>query len=229
VAGGVPITDERRILGTGIDFEEMLEAKKQEQIRKAVVEQETRKETYQALRDAGLPIPQDLREDFEPRALNVPPPGQDMVIPTLGNEDIPTPALAPTEEDEAEDDESDATNEGAQVLPLPVAAQAPEEGDTRPPESDEARASMPKPAARKVANYEYKRGQIKRAAKKHYVAPDNSIEDVKDPETGEVVERRTQNYRPAGLYGDPKHVGMRRHVVVEPEERWKKKWDEEAV
>lgn len=228
VAGGVPITDERRILGTGIDFEEMLEAKKQEQIRKAVVEQETRKETYQALRDAGLPIPQDLRDDFEPRALNAPEPGQDMVIPTLGNQDIPTPALAPTEEDEAEDDESDATNEGAQVLPLPVAAQAPEEGDTRPPESDEARASMPKPAARKVANYEYKRGQIRRAAKQHYVAPDNSIEDLVDPETGEVVERRTQNYRPAGLYGDPKHVSMRRYVQVEDSEKWRKEWDEEA-
>jgi hypothetical protein len=228
VAGGVPITDERRILGTGIDFEEMLEAKKQEQIRKAVVEQETRRETYQALRDAGLPISEDLRKDFEPRALNAPPAdAQDMLIPTLGNQDIPTPALAPTEEDEAEDDESDATNAGAQVLPLPVAAQAPEEGDTRPPESDEARASMPKPAARKVANYEYKRGQIRRAAKKHYVAPDNSIEDLVDPETGDVVERRTQNYRPAGLYGDPKHVGMRRHVVVDPEERWQKKWDED--
>lgn len=227
---GVPITDERRILGTGIDFEEMLEAKKQEQIRKAVVEQETRKETYQALRDAGLPIPDDLRKDFEPRALNAPEPGQDMVIPTLGNQDIPTPALAPTEEDQAEGEEEGADDTGgAQVLPLPVAAQAPEEGDTRPPESDEARASMPKPAARKIAGYAYERGQIRKAAKKHFVQPDNSIEDVVDPDTGEVVERRTQNYRPAGLYGDLKHVGMRRYVEIHPDERWQKKWDEEAV
>jgi len=229
-ASGVPIPQERRILGTGLNFKEMLEQKKQEQIDLAVAEQETRKEIYQTLRDKGLPIPEDLRNDFEPRALNAPPAdAQDMVVPALGNEDAPTPALAPSEEDLADGEESDATDAGAQVLPLPVAAQAPEEGDTRPPESDEARASMPKPAVKKVAKYVYERGQIRKVTKKHYRAPDNSIEDVRDPETGEVIQRNPENYRPHGLYGDPKHVGMRRHVVVDTSERWKKEWDDEEA
>jgi hypothetical protein len=230
-ASGVPIPQERRILGTGLNFKEMLEQKKQEQIDLAVAEQETRKEIYQTLRDKGLPIPEDLRNDFEPRALNAPPAdAQDMTVPSLGQQDAPTPALAPSEEDlaEGEDEGADETGEPGQVLPLPVAAQGPpEEGDTRPPESDEARASMPKPA-RKVANFKYARGQIRTATKKHFVPPDNSIEDLVDEETGEVT-KRPENYRPNGLYGDPKHVGMRRYVEVDPRERWKKKWDEEEA
>jgi hypothetical protein len=227
-AGGVPIPQERRILGTGIDFEEMLEQKKQEVVRLGVMEQEARKELYQTLRDKGLPIAQDLRDDFEPRALNAPPTdAQDTVVPSLGTDDASNPVLAPTEEDLTEGEESDATDAGAQVLPLPVAAQAPEEGDTRPPESDEARASMPKPAVKKIANYAYERGQIRKAVREHYVPPDNSIEDVKDPESGEVTPN-PQNYRPSGLYGDPKHVSMRRYVRVEDSEKWRKEWDEEA-
>lgn len=230
VATGVPIPQERRILGTGIDFEDMLEQKKQEQIRLAVLEQQTRKETYEALRDEGLPIPDDLKQDFQPVALNAQPPSQqDMVIPTMGTNDTPTPALAPSEEDlaEGEDEGADETDSQAQVIPMPMSAQVPEEGDQRPPESDEQRASMPKPAARKVAGFRYRYGQIRQAIARHYVPPDNSIEDVRDEETGTVT-RNPENYRPTGLYGPPRHVGMRRYVEVEPGEKWKPEWDEEA-
>jgi hypothetical protein len=229
-ATGVPIPQERRILGTGLDFEDMLEQKKQEQIRLAVLEQETRKETYEALRDAGLPIPDDLKQDFQPMALNAQDPSeQDMVIPTMGTNDTPTPALAPSEEDlaEGEDEGADDTDSQAQVIPMPVSAQTPEEGDQRPPESDEQRASMPKPASRKVAGFRYRYGQIRRAIAAHYVPPDNSIEDVKDEETG-MVTRNPQNYRPTGLYGPPRHIGMRRYVEIEPGEKWKPEWDEEV-
>jgi hypothetical protein len=230
VATGVPIPQERRILGTGLDFEEMLEQKKQEQIRLAVLEQQTRKETYEALRDEGLPIPDDLKKDFQPVALNAQDPSeQDMVIPTMGTNDTPTPALAPSEEDlaEGEDEGADDTDSQAQVIPMPMAAQTPEEGDQRPPESDEQRASMPKPASRKVAGFRYRYGQIRHAIAAHYSPPDNSIEDVHDEETGTVI-KRPENYRPTGLYGPPRHIGMRRYVEVDPGEKWKPEWDEEV-
>lgn len=228
---GVPIPQERRILGTGIDFEEMLEQKKQEQIRLAVLEQETRKETYEALRDAGLPIPDDLREDFEPKALNATEPAEDMALPTLGTQDMATPALAPTEEDLAEGEDEET---GGQLIPMPMAPMDPvqEEGDTRPPESDEARATMPKPARRqKVAGFKYNYGQIRKVTKDHYRPPDNKIEDqvITDADGNETVVRRPENYRPSGLYGDPKHVGMRRHVEIADGEKWQAAWDEESA
>lgn len=218
-ASGVPVPQERRILGTGLDFEEMVEKKKQEQIRLAVVEQETRRETYIALRDAGLPIPDDLREDFEPRALNAPEPSdEDAVLPTLGTQDVATPALAPTEEDEQEGADEDT---GAQVIPM--MAPAPQEGDQRPPESDEARATMPKPAGYRS----FRPGQIRQAMREHYAPPDNTIEDQRH-EDGSVTPR-PENYRPSGLYGPPRHVGMRRYVQIPDEDRWRCEWDEEPA
>jgi hypothetical protein len=230
-ATGVPIPMDRRILGTGLDFEEMIEKKKQEQIRLAVAEQETRKETYEALRDAGLPIEDDLRKDFEPKALNTDEPGEDAVIPTLGNQDQATPALAPTEDDLANNtDDQTGPQDGAQVIPMPVPTDAvPEPGSSRPPESDEARATMPKPAKKiaKVAGFKYKYGQIKAVTKERFVTPDNSIEDLVD-ENGEVI-KQPQNYRPHGLYGNPRHVGMRRYVEVAQDEQWKSEWDEESA
>jgi hypothetical protein len=227
-ATGVPIPQERRILGTGLDFEEMIEQKKQEQVRLAVAEQETRKETYEALRDAGLPIPDDLRKDFEPRALNAPEESpSDMVIPTMGTSDAPTPALAPSEDDLAEGEDEGADQTSAQIIPMPLAAQAPEEGDQRPPESDEARATMPKPASRKVAKISYRYGQIRQVIATRHKAPDNSIEDTTDPETGEII-KHLEHHRPSGLYGDPRHVGLRRYVDVDASAKWNPEWDEET-
>lgn len=222
-ASGVPVPQQRRILGTGLDFEEMVQTKKAEQIRLAVVEQETRRETYTALRDAGLPIPDDLREDFEPRALNTTEPSaQDAVLPTLSTQDVATPALAPSEDDEQEGADEDT---GGQVIPM--MAPVPQEGDQRPPESDEARATMPKPARRipKTAGYRtFRPGQIRQAVREHYEPPDNTIEDQRH-EDGSVTPR-PENYRPTGLYGPPRHVGMRRYVQVPDEDRWRAEWDE---
>jgi hypothetical protein len=213
---GVPIPQERRILGTGIDFEDMLEQKKQEQIRLAVSEQETRKETYEALRDAGLPIPEDLLTDFQPKALNAVEPAQDEALPTMGTQDVGTPALAPSEDDLAEDTDEDAENQNqAQVIPMPV--NTPQEGDQRPPESDEARGTMPKAAMRATGMAAYQRGQIRALARQH-PGVDNSIEDTLDDEGN--VTRHPENYRPSGLYGDPRHVGMRRHVEIPREACW---------
>jgi hypothetical protein len=229
VATEVPIPMKRRILGTGIDFDEMLEEKSEEQVALVMAEQETRRKSYEALRDAGLPIPDDLKQDFQPKPLQSQDMGAgDASLPTLGSQDQPLPALAPTPEGEEEDPAEDAVdqtgvNDGA--VPGDVYADAPEEGDERPPESDEARAAMPKAA--KVANYRYERRQILKAALQHWAAPDNSIEDL-TAEDGTVI-KRPENYRPHGRYGDVRIVGMREHVHIDDAEKWQPDWDEEIA
>lgn len=213
-ASGVPIPMKRRIIGLGLDFDEMNEEKSEEQVALAVAEQETRRKTYEALRDGGLPIPDDLLQDFQPRTLQARQPAAgDASLPTLGTQDQPIPALAPTPEDEEEDPAADAESELA--VPGDVYADAPEEGDDRPPESDEQRAEMPKAA--KAAHFRYQRGQVRKAAAKHWVGPDNSIESD------------LEHHRPEGRYGDVRIVGMRKHVFVDPQEKWDRNWDEEAV
>lgn len=210
---GVPVPYRRRLLGTGMDFDEIVEQRSSEQVQLAVAEQETRRETFKALRDGGLPIPDDLAQDFQPKAAQATVlPGQDMPIPALGGMPPALPALAPTPEDQAmaADPEADPTaGQMAPVVPLPVPA-IPQPGDQRPPESDEQRATMPKPARRRVTA-EHIPGAVKKgireATAEHYVAPDNSIED----------QDRPQDFRPTGKFGDPAVVGMRRHVVIAEE------------
>jgi hypothetical protein len=225
---GVPVPYRNRLEGTGINFEEMLEQRQSEQVALAVAEQETRRETYLALRDQNLPIPDDLKQDFQPRAMkpqNEEMAGQDAAVPTLGATPMDLPALDPTVEDQAElDDDTEggtptdqATGQG-NVIIMPQQGQ--QEGDSRPEESDEQRDRMPKPAAlKKEAGFSYQYGQVREATVKHYEAPDNEIENPDRP----------QDFRPTGKFGSPKHVGMRRHVHVPPAERWNTDEDEETA
>lgn len=228
VATGVPVPMRRRILGTGLDFDDMTEEKSEEQVALAVAEQETRRKSYEALRDGGLPIPDDLKQDFQPKPLQVQQQAEDAALPTLGTQDPPIPALAPTPEDEEEDPAEDAVGQLPQdgAVPGDVYGDPAEEGDQRPPESDEQRATMPKAA--KIRPYRYEPKQIRKAALQHYEGPDNRIEDVRD-EDGELIEARPENYRPSGRYGDVRIVGMRKHVKIAASEKWKRDWDEEAV
>lgn len=203
-ASGVPVPYRTRILGTGLDFDDMIEQRTTEQVALAVAEQETRRETYKALRGQGLPIPDDLKQDFQPKAAQANPhlmgPGQDMPIPGLGGAPMDLPALVPTPDEMAGQDPNDpnAAAPGAQTSPYGQVIMMPpqEEGDTRPPESDEQRAGMPKPAAKIV-----RRG-IREAVHERWQPVDNSEEDQERPE----------HFRPSGRFGDPKHVGMRRYI-----------------
>jgi hypothetical protein len=229
VAAGVPVPYHKRIMGTGMDFDEMIEQRTTEQVALAVGNQETRRETYKALRDGNLPIPQDLLDDFRPKATNAGAPGspqvtqggQDVPIPTLGGVPVDNPALAPTPEEMAMagNPEADTTQPlgmpggampGNVILMPQQGAQGQEEGDQRPPESDEQRAGMPKPAYRVTAG-------VREAVHKHYTAVDNSIEDEHD-EAGNLIKKNPQNYRPEGKFGPPRHVGMRRYVEFEDAE-----------
>jgi hypothetical protein len=234
VQAGVPIPMKSRIVGMGVDFDEMISEKTDEQVRLAVAEQEARRETYKALRDKRLPIPDDLVSDFRPVAkqpstpLN---PAQDAALPLLGALPQDLPALAPTMEDQQAQDDQDAPGPMDQdgpsnVIMMPV--QTPQEGDQRPPESDEQRANMPKPAKKylsqkisKQAQMDYDRrirGQIKTAVAQHYEAPDNSIEDPDKPE----------NWQPTGRFAAPKVAGMRQHVAIPESLKWREELDENS-
>lgn len=218
-ASGVPIPYRTRLADTGMSLDDAVEERKTEQVTLALAEQETRRETYKALRDAGLPIPKDLLADFQPRAQQ---PGQgpqagagDVPLPTLGQTPTPLPVLAPTPDDLAQDGEDD------QNAPAPMRGTAPgavvlmPQDSQRPPESDEQRQNMPKPAGlRRYANYSP--GQMREITAEHYQEPDNS------QEVDEHGKQLIENFRPTGRFGPPKHLGMRRYVtlptVVEGEE-----------
>lgn len=206
---GLPIPHRARLAGTGLTLDDMIEERKTEQVALALAEQETRQQTYQALRDANLPIPDDLAQDFRPKAQTpgqgVQPGAGDMPLPALGQTPVPLPALAPTPDDLAADGEDDqAMPNPDQGTPPGAVVLMPQNGQ-RPPESDEQRQGMPKPAGlQRYANYQP--GQMREVVAEHFQPPDNSLE------VNENNEPILENYRPTGRFGGPKHVGMRRHV-----------------
>jgi hypothetical protein len=160
-ASGVPVSMRTRLINVPIDIDEEIEASRDEQVQLAVEAQETRRQTYTELRDRGLPIPQDLRVDFEPVAQGAPTAGP--VVPGMPSGDPRAPllgvdgqgagaALAPTPMDLATppgiptgmptgpagevDLGMGPAGAGASVIALPT-------NRARPPESDEMRAGMP--------------------------------------------------------------------------------------
>jgi hypothetical protein len=159
-ASGVPISQRSRLVNVPIDLDAEAEATMNEQVEQAVMAQQVRRRTYLALMAQGLPIPEDLKKDFEAHvqgtrddkggdpATNGQVPGQPttdangQVIPTVGLvTPAPTDALVPNEQDAA-------------ALPNATEqpeSQAPERRNralfrSRPEESDEQRATMPKAA-----------------------------------------------------------------------------------
>lgn len=155
-ASGVPISMRSRLVNIPIDLEDETQAVSDEQVEQAVAAQETRKRTYLALKSKGLPIPDDLRADFEPHVLQrgggEQQQGEQQVLPTIGLVDpAPTVALAPTEEDliagqEAGTEEMPMMNDNViQFLPRNRVLNPHDmTGRSRPSESDEQRADMPK-------------------------------------------------------------------------------------
>ena len=211
-ATGVPVPYRARLAGTAIgSLEDAIEERRSEQVALAIAEQETRREIFVALRDKGLPIPEDLSADFQARAQT---PGQgvpngtagDMPVDTLGMNPVPTPALAPTEEDLAQDGTDDQMAQNPALGTPPGAVVLMPQNGQRPPESDEQRAGMPKPANARYANYRV--NQMPLIVAEHYEAPDNSQEVNGN---GEPI---FEHYRPTGRFGNPKHVGMRRYAQV---------------
>ena len=154
---GVPISQRARLINVPINLDEEAEATMQEQIEQAVMAQQVRKRTYMALKAQGLPIPADLKADFDPKVLGAGEPAQEgAAIPTVGLIDpASTTALVPMEEDV-----NALVGGGSGVPGVPGEAGAPDDPEpepglerrnrvlerSRPAESDEMRADMPKAA-----------------------------------------------------------------------------------
>jgi hypothetical protein len=147
VGAGVPISVRTRLVNVPIDFDDELEATKDEAVQQALAEQETRKAVYMALRNQGLPIPEDLRADFEPTAQGA----EEVVDPMMGM--LPAEEILPIEGEPGMVPEEPIEGEGATVIALP-------RNRMRPEESDEMREGMPKPAARTDAAAMTKDGEV---------------------------------------------------------------------
>jgi hypothetical protein len=150
-ASGVPISMKTRLINVPIDLELEIETQREEVVKLAVENQRTRRETYLALRGEGLPIPEDLLNDFEPKAMGgdkttQSPAGEDGA-PQLGLEQpAGTQAIVPTPEGAANADPN-ADPEGVPDEALgnnPVVVPLRPRNRSRPVESDEQRGRMPK-------------------------------------------------------------------------------------
>lgn len=208
-AAGVPVSMKTRLTASGIDFDDEVERTQDEQVQLAIAEQETRKKIYQGLKDKGLPIPLDLKTDFQPQAQQAMAPAnpamEGMRAPMLGTDDVvPTPNLAPTQMDLMGDQPAGGVPmPGMPATPVDgteTGGEAPAEGSQRPPESDEMRAGMPKPAAL------FRQSERTRTAARQHHQPRERPEDVPLSE-----------WDPIGKFADPKVVGVRRHIEVDPE------------
>jgi len=159
VAMGVPISARTRMRGLNIDLDVELEKVKQEQVDRAVAAEETRKQTYQELRNQRLAVPEDLDADYAPKPLQAPAPSSNTgsPLPTPLAPVVPEDVLAPaTEEEMAKNPPAPSAPPGTPPMAVggPMPVQVPPEGATRPPESDEQRVGMPRPASAPGAVHE---------------------------------------------------------------------------
>jgi len=144
-ASGVPISMETRLVNVPIDLKEEIQRSRQEQVDLVIEAQEVRKETYLALKAKGLPIAQDLRDDFEPKAGDAAGGAATPAAapPALSVMPAPVEAIVPPFPGMEGDGAGPA--DGSNVVTLPRNQAMPPQ---RPEESDEMRAGMPKPAVK---------------------------------------------------------------------------------
>lgn len=64
-ASGVPISDERMMVGISFEFKDSLDEMQEEMIQKTVAQQMAKLQTYKILRAQGLSIPPDLKAEIE--------------------------------------------------------------------------------------------------------------------------------------------------------------------
>jgi hypothetical protein len=210
VQTGVPISMRTRLRTLRIDLDEEIETRQNEVVQLAVEEQQTRKRTYQALRDGGLPIPDDLSADFRPLALQAQQEGLagtgDAPIPQFGQDQVPLPNLAPVPADEEEDEQAPG------MIPMMTAVPGDGTEPDVPEESSEQRAGMPSAAV-----------LFRRSARVRALTPGAPRLRVTIGAEGErlVVDEDgipLDLSLPVGHYAGPRHIGVRRHIVVDPAE-----------
>lgn len=194
-AEGVPISMETRLINIPIDLEEEREKVRQEAVDMAVEAQETRKQTYLALKAKGLPLPPDLKADFDPvpidQADNTQADPAQQVLPMLGLEEpSPTTALVPTPDDLLNAPEQNPEISEGDVAPVVRLPSNHLLDRVRPMESDEQRAGMPRPA--KLASVD---------------GLNFEVDTDGDGEEEDFFMRGT-------LSNGPAHVGMRRYAGI---------------
>ncbi len=155
-SAGVPVSIDTRLRNLDIKLEDEIEKSRTEQVRLSVAEMETQKEKYKALNNAGLPIPEELRALFEPRAQQGGDPGpqfgQSYRYPTMGDQpdqlEQSVPNLAPNPVSDAMTPLDDPTGQVEPALGNPEDAldEATDGVDQRQPESDEMKGGMPSQA-----------------------------------------------------------------------------------
>lgn len=199
---GIPISMRTRLTNIPVEFDEEVERTSEEQVQLAVAQQQTRKDMYIELRNQGLPIPADLREDFAPMAMQaqVPSATEGMRAPVLGLD--PTgayPDLAPTPED-LQDPEADLDappQDPGQTEGADPEEPGPGQDDGRAEESDEQRSGMPKDAA------------LYRTARRM-----RDVADAHRPRNGPADQPPPYIRR---LTAEPRHIGLRRHTDLDYE------------
>jgi hypothetical protein len=182
-----------------IVLEDEIDQSQEEAIQLAVAEAETRKRIFQALRDQGLPIPDDLQTDFGPVVAQAQTPAAPpQVTPQLGMnpQEISTPNLAPTMQD-MQVDPADASSVLV-PMPMPMPGAGMEEGDDVPEESNEQREGMP--SAAKL----YKRAGLMR----ELATPTPELQADED---GNLQ----PGHEPTGKWAAPGHLGKRRELVID--------------
>jgi hypothetical protein len=161
-ASGLPISRRTRLRSLAdIDLDDEITALSDENVDMAVATAETAKRTYLALKATGAPIPQNLIDAYEPKAVTpdaatvasegAPLPDMAMDPPpeTMGLSASPEDYAAAEAAGEMPPDAPPASGIfPASTAPLTLMSPVPAEGAQRPPESDEARGRMPKAARR---------------------------------------------------------------------------------
>jgi hypothetical protein len=232
-ASGVPISMKTRLTNAGINLDDEREQIEDEQIEDAVRSQQVRKRTYERLRDEGLPIPEDLKADFEPKAVQSQDPDapgqsaeqeqpQQVRLPSLGL-DAPadTAALAPDYDDvmgadtPGRPDAGQQRGEGGDMLPRNRMRER-----TRPEESDEMRASMPKPGYRVTSSNEGQWLVVTAATEDH----DGEVISEHPDEDAARAEANKLNREAGGrMIEGPRHVGSRGNIGLDqdtPLDEW---------
>lgn len=155
-SAGVPISIKTRLRNLDINQKDEMEQSRKEQVEATVAEMETQKEKYLALNNAGLPIPEELRMLFEPRAQQMGDPaqqyGQANRYPTMGNEEdqleqmVPNLAPNPTSNAMTPLDDPTGQVEPAMGDPDDALDEATDGVEQRQESSDEMKAGMPSQA-----------------------------------------------------------------------------------
>ena len=233
---GVPISMRTRLMTTPIEIDDEIDTDRHEQVDMAIAAGETRKAKYEALRDRGLPIPEDL-QDFVAKADEMPtasrgPTSADPSTPLVGpveDQDAlaPPPPPAPGEEEEEQDVASDdaheeapptaASNGNGNVQKLP-------RNRTRPPESDEQRKAMPKPATRRISRFGaqgWMPDDIEDQGRMTGSDPQGAQDSLSDPQDAQTEdeEKVTDDEVGNGVTGfrTPRSVGSRRYAHLDPD------------